>query len=191
MHIGLYFGSFNPIHNGHLAIAQYMYDNYCFDAIWFIVSPSNPFKEQKTLIDEHKRLELVNVAIKRKDYFYASDIEFDMEKPSYTYLTLRKLCLAFPQNTYSLILGSDNIDDITLWKNCEEILENYSIFVYPRSQNTKEIELKNIIYTYPPLLGISSTLVREKIKNKEDIRDLVPGKVFEVIEREQLFQQKQ
>ena len=187
MNIGLYFGSFNPIHNGHIAIAQYMYENYPFDSIWFIVSPSSPFKEKEMLLDDHKRLELVKVAIMGKDYFHASDIEFSMEKPSYTYLTLRKLRLTFLENTYSLILGSDNIDEIRLWKNHEEILDNHSIFVYPRSEKIRETALKNVVYTYSPLLDISSTLIRDKIKNREDIQDLVPKKVLEMIEKERLF----
>jgi nicotinate-nucleotide adenylyltransferase len=187
MTIGLYFGSFNPIHNGHLAIAQYMYENYHFDAVCFVVSPANPLKNNAILLNEHKRLELVRIAIEDKNYMLASDIEFDMEKPSYTYLTLRKICSEFPKNSYSLILGSDNIEDIFCWKNYEEILDNYKIFIYPRKENGKEISQKNIIYTHPPLLDISSTMIRERIKKGETIRDLVPPKVAEVIEKENLY----
>ena len=187
MTIGLYFGSFNPIHRGHLAIAQYMYENYHFDAIYFVVSPANPFKREASLLDEYKRLELVQIAIEDKNYFFASDVEFYMAKPSYTYFTLQKLCFDFPENTYSLILGSDNVEKIFRWKNNEEILKNYNIYVYPRKENVQEISLKNIIYTHPPLLDISSTMIRERIKKGETIRDLVPSKVAEVIEKENLY----
>lgn len=187
MNIGLYFGSFNPIHIGHLAIAEYMYQNYHFDAIWFIVSPSNPLKNEACLLNEYKRLELVKIAIEDKKYFFASDIEFQMKKPSFTYLTLRKIKSDFPENSYSLILGSDNIDMISCWKNHEEILNNYTIFVYPRGKTTKKINSKNIIYTNPILLDISSTIIREKIKSKKSIRDLIPLKVLEAIEKEKLY----
>jgi len=184
MHIGLYFGSFNPIHNGHLAIAQYMYDMYSFNAIWFVVSPSNPLKEKDSLADEHKRFKWVEMAIDGADYFHASDVEFAMERPSYTYLTLRKLCRDYPQNTYSLILGSDSLDTITLWKNYKKILENHFIYIYPRSKNVKEIKSKNIVYTNPPILDISSTLIRKKVKNNENIQGLAPEKARELIEKE-------
>ena len=188
MHIGLYFGSFNPIHNGHLTIAEYMYQNYHFDTIWFVVSPSNPLKNDAILLDECKRLELVKIAIEDRKYFFASDIEFTMERPSYTYLTLRKIKSDFPENSYSLILGSDNVDEISRWKNCEEILENYIIYVYPRGKKAKILNSKNIIYTNPSLLDVSSTMIREKIKQRESIRDLVPSKVLEIIEKEKLYQ---
>lgn len=188
MHIGLYFGSFNPIHNGHLAIAEYMYQNYHFDAILFVVSPSNPLKNNAILLGEHKRLELVKIAIEDKKYFFASNIEFTMERPSYTYLTLRKIQSDFPKNTYSLILGSDNMDEISCWKNHEEILKKYTIYVYPRGKKSKIIDLKNVISTNPSLLDISSTMIREKIKQGESIQDLVPVKVLEVIEKEKIYQ---
>ena len=187
MYIGLYFGSFNPIHNGHLAIAEYMYRQFCFDKIWFIVSPSNPLKKEKDLLDEHKRLKMLQIAIKNYDYFAASDIEFQMEKPSYTYLTLRKIFTEYPQHNFAILLGGDSIDDIKLWKNYEEILQNYTIHIYPRSQKTGNISGKNIIYTNPPLLNISSTMIRNKIKNKEDISGFVSPDVLQMIENEDFY----
>jgi len=187
MHIGLYFGSFNPIHNGHIAIAEYMYQQFGFDKIWFIVSPSNPLKKETDLLNEYKRLELVKIAIKNKNYFAASDIEFQMKKPSYTYLTLQKIYTEYPQHTFALILGGDNIDDIKLWKNYEEILKNYTIYIYPRSKKTEHIAKENIIFTTPPLLNISSTQVRKKIKNKEDISSFVCPDVCKIIEKEKLY----
>ena len=179
MHIGLFFGSFNPVHRGHLAIAEYMYQQFPFDEIWFIVSPSNPLKNENDLLNEHKRLELVKAAIKNTPYFAASDIEFQMEKPSYTYLTLRKIHTEYPQHTFAIILGGDSIDEIKLWKNHEEILQNYTLYIYPRTKITENCTEKNVIYTFPPLLNISSTMIREKIKNKEDISGLVPVGVEE------------
>jgi len=187
MRIGLYFGSFNPIHNGHIAIAEYMYRQFRFDKIWFIVSPSNPLKKEKDLLDEYKRLELVKIAIKDKDYFAASDIEFQMKKPSYTYLTLRKIYAEYSQHTFALILGGDSINDIKLWKNYEEILQNYTIYIYPRSEKSDNIAKENIIFTTPPILNISSTYIREKIKIKEDISDFVPPEVFQIIKKERLY----
>jgi len=187
MHIGLYFGSFNPIHKGHLAIAEYMYRQFCFDKIWFIVSPSNPLKKEKDLLDEHKRLKILQIAIKNYDYFMASDIEFQMEKPSYTYLTLRKIHAEYPQHTFAVLLGGDSINDIKLWKNHEEILQNYTIYIYPRSEKKDNIAGKNIIYANPPLLNISSTMIREKIKNKENINGYVSSEVLQIIENENLY----
>jgi nicotinate-nucleotide adenylyltransferase len=187
MQIGLYFGSFNPVHNGHIAIAEYMYRQFRFDEIWFIVSPSNPLKKEEDLLFERKRFELLNVAIKNKHYFTASDIEFQMEKPSYTCLTLRKIRTEYPQHTFSLLLGSDCINEIKLWKNYEEILQNYTIYIYPRSKDICRVEGKNIIYTHPPLLNISSTMIRKKIKNKEDISSYVSSEVLHIIENEKLY----
>ena len=187
MYIGLYFGSFNPVHQGHIAIAEYMYRQFCFDEIWFIVSPSNPLKEKIDLLDEHKRLKLVQTAIQNKPYFRASDIEFQMEKPSYTYLTLRKIHAENPQHRFSLLLGGDSIEDIKLWKNYEEILQNYTIHVYPRSGKTGNIAGKNIIFAHPPLLDISSTLIRERIKRGEDVSGLIPLNVFQIIKKEKFY----
>ena len=187
MHIGLYFGSFNPVHKGHIAIAEYMYQQFEFDKIWWVVSPSNPLKKETDLLDEHTRFQLVKLAIKDKKQFVASDIEFQMEKPSYTYLTLRKIQKEYPQHTFSLILGGDSINNIKLWKNYEEILQNYTIYIYPRSEKGGNSIEKNIIYTNPPLLNISSTMIREKIKNKEDISGFVCEDVIKMIENENLY----
>ncbi|MDR0604883.1 MAG: nicotinate-nucleotide adenylyltransferase [Bacteroidales bacterium] len=188
MHIGLYFGSFNPVHNGHIAIAEYMYQHFHFEEIWFVVSPSNPAKKEDDLLDEYKRLELVKIAIKDKSYFIPSDIEFYMQRPSYTCFTLQEIHTKYPANHFSLILGSDNIDNIALWKNYKEILQNYIIYVYPRSKQINRILQKNIIYTNPKLLDISSTFIREKIKNKENVSTWLHPKVLEIIEQENLYQ---
>jgi nicotinate-nucleotide adenylyltransferase len=187
MHIGLYFGSFNPVHNGHIAIAEYMYKHVPFDKVWFVVSPSNPLKKEEELLNEYKRLELVKIAIEDKNYFVPSDIEFYMQRPSYTYLTLQKIHAYYPQYHFSLILGSDSIDDIERWKYYKEILQTYLIYIYPRSPQMKQIIQSNIIYTNPNLLDISSTLIRSKIKNRENVVEYLHPNVLHVIEKENLY----
>ena len=188
MHIGLYFGTFNPIHNGHLAIAEKMYEQGLFDAVWFVVSPNSPFKEYGSLLDEYKRLELVNVAIKELPYCLASDIEFTMERPSYTYLTLRKLKEQYPCHTFSIIMGEDNLNEMEKWRNQEEIMQNHSIFVYPRTGISAKKDLKNVFYIDLPLLNISSSLIRERLKKQESVETFVPKNVIEIIEKEELYQ---
>ena len=187
MNIGLYFGTFNPIHNGHLAIADRMYQQNLFDAIWFVVSPNSPFKEYASLLDERKRLEMVNIAIKERSYCFASDIEFKMERPSYTYLTLRKLKAEHPNLVFSLIMGEDNLDCIEKWKNYEEIRQNHSFFIYPRTGFFRKKALQNVFYVDLPLLNISSSIIRERLKKEEPIENLVPKSIIEFIEKEQLY----
>jgi len=187
MHIGLYFGSFNPVHNGHLSIAEEMYRQKLFDAVWFVVTPNSPFKEHATLLDERKRLELVNIALKNIPYCRASDIEFNMTRPSYTYLTLRKLRELYPHYIFSIIMGEDNLNSIEKWKNYEEILQNHSIYVYPRVGVGQKKELKNVFYINLPLLNISSSMVRERLKNKENVQSLLPEEVINNIEKESFY----
>jgi nicotinate-nucleotide adenylyltransferase len=187
MHIGLYFGTFNPVHNGHLAIAAQMYEQGLFDAVWFVVSPNSPFKEYSGLLDEYKRLDLVRVAIKEMPYCSASDIEFAMEQPSYTYLTLRKLKEKYPKDIFSIIMGEDNLEGIEKWKNYEEILQNHSIFVYPRTGIQQRKNWENVFYIDFPLLNISSSLVREQLKEGKSIENLVPKNVAKIIEKEQFY----
>jgi len=177
MHIGLYFGTFNPIHNGHLAIAKEMYKQGLFDVVWFVVSPNSPFKEYCLLLDEYKRLELVNIAIKELPYCFASDIEFSMERPSYTYLTLRQLKEKYPYHTFSIIMGEDNLNDIEKWKNQEEIMQNHSIYVYPRAGTSQKKTMNNVFYIDLPLLNISSSQIRECLKKGETIEEFVPKEV--------------
>jgi nicotinate-nucleotide adenylyltransferase len=181
MHIGLYFGTFNPVHNGHLAIAEGMYKQKIVDAVWFVVSPNSPFKDYSTLLDEQKRLDWVNIAIKNIPYFFASDIEFNMDKPSYTYLTLRKLKELYPRNTFSIIMGEDNLNSIEKWKNYEEITQNHSIFVYPRTGSWQKKDLKNVFYIDLPLLNISSSLIRERLRKGESIENFVPKGIIEIV----------
>jgi nicotinate-nucleotide adenylyltransferase len=190
MHIGLYFGTFNPIHHAHLAVAEGMYRRVVFDAVWFVVSPNSPFKVYSQLLDEIKRLELVNVAIENMPYCLALDVEFQMERPSYTYLTLRKLKQLYPEHTFSIIMGEDNLIAIQQWKNHEEILRNHAIYVYPRDGVKQKKDLSNVFYIDLPLLNISSSQIRERLRNGESIENLVPKDVIEIIEREELYKSK-
>ena len=188
MHIGLYFGSFNPIHKGHLAVAEGMYRQSLFSAIWFVVSPNSPFKDCLHLLDEHKRLELVKVAINGLSYCFTSDIEFEMERPSYTYLTLRKLKQIHPSYTFSIIMGADNLSSIDKWKNYEEIIQNHSIYVYPRTGIEPQKDPKNIFYIHLPLVNISSSQIRERLKKGKTVKEFVPKEVIDMIEKEKFYQ---
>ena len=181
MHIGLYFGTFNPIHNGHLAVAEKIYKQGFFDAVWFVVSPNSPFKEYTMLLDEQKRIDLVNVAIKELPYCLASNIEFTMKRPSYTYLTLRKLRETYPHYTFSIIMGEDNLNSLEKWKNHEEIIQNHAIYVYPRAGSSQKKEIKNVFYIDLPLLNISSSQIRERLKEGKSIEELVPENIAEIV----------
>lgn len=183
MKIGLYFGSFNPIHNGHLIIAQHVLNETDLQQIWFIISPQNPFKEQKTLLNEYNRLHLVNLAIQKSTSFKAIDIEFNLPKPSYTINTLIYLQEKYPQHKFSLIMGSDSLQNLGKWKNGETIMQNYPIYVYIRptfpatEKNVNELHILTA-----PLLEISATHIRELIQKGKSIRYLVPEIVFDEIE---------
>jgi len=185
MKIGLYFGSFNPIHIGHLAIANYIVEFTELEKIWFIVSPQNPFKAQSNLLKDHQRLELINIAIKDFPKFYASNIEFSMPKPSYTIDTLIRLEEKYPQHEFNLILGADNLLTIHKWKNFEQIINNYTIYVVPRNgydiTKLDNINLDKIKITPVPLMEISSSFIRESLKNGHNLRFFLPNDVYEYI----------
>jgi len=140
MKIGLFFGSFNPIHIGHLIIAEHIVCNTALEEVWFIVSPQNPFKKKKNLLSEYNRLHLVNIAIKDNSKLKSSDIEFKLPKPSYTIATLVYLKEKFPNKDFSLIMGSDNLENLHKWKNSDILFRDYEIFVYKRPNH---LELKN------------------------------------------------
>ncbi len=183
MYIGLYFGSFNPIHNGHLAIAEYMYQNYPFDAICFVVSPSNPLKNNVIFLSEHKRLELLQIAIEDKEYFFVSDIEFLLSKPSFTFQTLSVLSEQEPDTQFILVIGGDNVDLFHQWKNYEWIMENYPIFVYPRLGSSNQIpgNYSNMTLINAPVIEISSTFIRQSIRAGKDIRFFLPEAAYKMI----------
>jgi nicotinate-nucleotide adenylyltransferase len=184
MNIGLYFGSFNPVHSGHLIIANHILNETGLEKIWFIVSPQNPFKANSTLLNEYDRLHLLKLATDDDPRLKISDIEFSLPKPSYTSVTLAHLQERNPKHRYSIIMGSDSFQNLNKWKNAEYIIKNYPVYVYLRPgfeiQNTVDAKL-NIVEA--PLLDISATQIRRLIKDGKSIRYMVPEKVREEIEK--------
>ncbi len=183
MKIGLYFGSFNPIHNGHLAIANYMLEFTELKQIWFVVSPQNPFKQNQVLLPDYQRLELINLAIGDSINYKASNIEFNLPKPSYTIDTLTYLYDKYQDKKFALIMGSDNLLNFYKWKNFNEILRHYYIYVYPRPGN-KNIELmkhQKIKLVDAPLMEISSSFIRKSIKNNKNVQFFMPQKTYNYI----------
>jgi len=188
--IGLYFGSFNPIHNGHLMIASYMIEFSDLKEIWFVVSPQNPLKEKTSLLTDYHRLALVNIAIENDVRFKSCDIEFRLPQPSYTINTLIYLQEKYPQKEFSLIMGSDNLESINKWKNYEQILEQYNIYVYPRpdSDGGKYKEHTKVNWVQAPLLEISSTFIRTAIKEKKNMTYFLPDKVYQYIQEMHFYE---
>lgn len=184
MHVGLFFGSFNPIHVGHMVLANYMASFTDLDEVWFVVSPHNPLKEKKSLLHQNQRLHLVNLAIGDNGRFKSSNIEFGLPQPSYTVNTLAHLKEKYPSHLFSLIIGEDNLGSFTKWKNYEEILRKHKLYVYPRP-NCEPAELKdhpNIIMTEAPVMEISSTFIRNSIKAKKDVSCFMPPAVWQYID---------
>jgi nicotinate-nucleotide adenylyltransferase len=184
MHIGLFFGSFNPIHIGHTALANYMLSFTDMDEVWIVVSPHNPLKNKHQLLNQHQRLHLVNLAIDDFNKLKSCDIEFNLSQPSYTIHTLTHLKEKYPQHQFSLIMGQDNLQTFDKWKNYEEILRRFQIYVYPRplSISSSFDAHPNVHLTQAPLIEISSTFIRKAIKEKRDIRFFVAPKVWEQID---------
>lgn len=185
MKIGLFFGSFNPVHIGHMAIANYMAQFTGLDKVWFVVTPHNPLKPKASLLSDKQRLRLVREAIGDSTMFRASDIEFGLPQPSYTVNTLAYLKEKYPDDEFVLIIGSDNLRTFHKWKNCEEILKNHELFVYPRA-TAKAGDIPPELAGHPhiklvdaPLMEISSSFIREAIKNKKDVRNFLPQAVWE------------
>lgn len=186
MRIGLYFGSFNPIHHGHLLIASWLLENTSLQQIWFVVSPQNPLKPASTLLNEYHRLFLVQLATEGESHLKALDIEFKLPKPSYTVDTLAYLQEKYPTHEFSIIMGSDSFQNLSKWKNVEWLLKNYPLYVYKRPEHEQLPEYpgaKEIHVLNAPLLPISSTEIRKKIKAGKSIRYLVPESVRTEIER--------
>ena len=183
MNIGLYFGSFNPIHIGHLIIGNHIANNTTLDEVWFVVSPQNPLKESSSLLNEQHRYSLVKIAVEDAPKLKASNVEFSMPKPSYTIDTLIYLSEKYKQHNFTLIIGSDSFINFEKWKNYNQIILNYNILIYPRPGFDITKELPNTIKVIDaPLIEISSTQVRRNIKEKKSIQYLVTDKVMEEIE---------
>jgi nicotinate-nucleotide adenylyltransferase len=191
MNIGLYFGSFNPIHIGHLIIANHVLNETSINKIWFIVSPQNPFKESKTLLNEFDRLHLVRLATQDDNRIKCSDIEFNLPKPSYTSNTLAFLSEKYPEHQFSIIMGSDSYQNLDKWKNYETIINNYSIYVYKREgYEIKKTFDKEAVVLNAPIIQISASQIREHIRSAKSIRYLVPEIVREEIESRKFYKQK-
>jgi nicotinate-nucleotide adenylyltransferase len=176
---GLFFGSFNPIHVGHMVLANYMLSFTDLDEIWFVISPHNPLKEKHTLLAQNHRLNMVRLATENHPKFKASDIEFKLPQPSYTIHTLTHLKEKHPKKSFHLMMGMDNLQNFHKWKNHEQIITNHSIYVYPRQNAEAGIFSKhpNIIITQAPVIEISSTFIRKAILDKKDVSCFMPEKV--------------
>jgi nicotinate-nucleotide adenylyltransferase len=182
MKIGLYFGSFNPIHTGHLIIANYVAYNTDVDKVWMVVSPQNPLKPSGSLLNEHNRFHLVEMAIKDEPKLRASNIEFSLPRPSFTIDTLTYLTEKFPTQEFAIIMGSDSFQNITRWRNYQQILKNYSIYVYERPGHpVTDTHGGDVQVLQAPLLDISATSIRNWIKEGKSIRYLVPDNVLAYI----------
>jgi nicotinate-nucleotide adenylyltransferase len=188
---GLFFGSFNPIHIGHLIVAAYMREFSDLDQVWFVISPHNPLKEKKTLLDDHHRLMLVKAAIEDDPKLKASDIEFKMSQPSYTIDTLTYLSEKYPEREFVLIGGTDILGSFHKWKNYQLILNNYQIYIYnrPGYKRGDYANHPSIKYFEAPLMEISSSFIRQAIKDGKDIQYMLPLKVWEYT-REMHFYEK-
>ena len=200
--IGLFFGSFNPIHVGHLMIANYVVNHTDLKEVWMVVSPQNPLKEKRTLLSDHHRLAIVKVALEGQSKIKASDIEFSLSKPSYTVNTLAHLTEKYPKIIFSLIMGEDNLRTLHKWKNFEFILENFDVYVYPRlmtdteklerieqKENTHLKNISRITKLDVPIMQISASYIRDSIKNKKDVRYWLTESVYNYI-REMHFYEK-
>ncbi|MEK8178953.1 nicotinate (nicotinamide) nucleotide adenylyltransferase [Flavobacterium buctense] len=191
MKIGLYFGTFNPIHVGHLIIANHMAEHSDLEQIWMVVTPHNPLKQKNTLLDDYQRLHLVRLATEEYPKIKPSDIEFKLPQPNYTVNTLAHLMDKYPQHEFSLIMGEDNLKSFHKWKNYEYILQNHDIYIYPRiSDEPENIALKNhasICKIDAPIVEISSTFIRDNIKSKKNIRPLLPHQVWEYIDHNNFY----
>ncbi|MEN8885204.1 MAG: nicotinate (nicotinamide) nucleotide adenylyltransferase [Winogradskyella sp.] len=186
MKIGLYFGTFNPIHIGHLTIANHLAEHSDLDQIWFVVTPLSPFKKKSSLLDNNQRLEMVYRATKDYEKLHPSAIEFSLKQPNYTIDTLTYLFEKHPEYNFSLIMGEDNLKSFHKWKNYELILENHSIYVYPRlSEATVDKQFTNhpkIFFISAPIMELSSTFIRKEIKAQRNVRPMLSENVWHYID---------
>ncbi|SHF97901.1 nicotinate-nucleotide adenylyltransferase [Flavobacterium micromati] len=191
MKIGLYFGTFNPIHIGHLIIANHMAEYSDLDQIWMVVTPHNPLKKKSTLLNDYHRLQMVHLATEDFPDIKPSDIEFKLLQPNYTVNTLAHLQEKHPNYGFSLIMGEDNLKSFHKWKNYEVILAHHEIYVYPRLSSEEDLlKLKNhpkIHFVDAPIVEISSTFIRDNIKNGKNVKPLLPNKVWEYIDHNNFY----
>lgn len=185
--VGLFFGSFNPIHIGHLILANYILENSDMAELWFVVSPQNPFKDKKTLLSDHNRLDMVQLAVKNYPKMRVSNVEFSLPKPSYTIDTLTYLKEKYPDHSFALIMGEDNLKGLRKWKNSEKLIENYQIIVYPRlfegdKQEKEFLKHDNISMVNAPIIELSATEIRNMIKLGKNVRPMLPPEVFEYLD---------
>ena len=185
MKIGLYFGTFNPIHVGHIIIANHLAENSDIDQVWMVITPHNPLKKKANLLEDYHRLHMVHLATENFDKIQPSDIEFKLSQPNYTINTLVHLEEKFPKHEFALIVGEDNLESFNKWKNYEVILQNYDIYVYPRiSENSIPEEFENhprIKRVEAPIIELSSTFIRNNIKEGKNIQPMLHPKVWEYI----------
>lgn len=185
MNIGLFGGSFNPIHNGHVRLAKALLQEAGLDEVWFMVSPQNPFKQNQQLLDDNKRFRLVQIALKDEPHLKACDFEFNLPKPSYTWNTLQALQEAYPDDQFTILIGGDNWAAFDKWYRYEDILQRYPIVVYPREGSEVtgfEFQVPKIKIVKTPLINISSTQIRQRIQAGKSVRGLVPTGVAMVLE---------
>ena len=190
MNIGLFGGSFNPIHNGHVRLAKSLLQKAALDEVWFLVSPQNPFKQDQQLLDDDKRLQLVRLALKEEPQLIASDFEFHLPKPSYTWNTLQALEQEYPERKFTLLIGGDNWEAFDKWYRYEDILKRYPIIVYPREGSKVsgvKFQVSDIQIVETPLINISSTQIRQRLHEGKSVRGLVNTEVAMVIEQEHLY----
>jgi nicotinate-nucleotide adenylyltransferase len=191
MKIGLYFGTFNPIHVGHLIIANHMAENADLEQVWLVVTPHNPHKKKDTLLDDYHRLQMVHLATEDYPKLKPSDIEFKLSQPNYTVNTLVHLEEKYPDHEFSLIMGEDNLKSLHKWKNFEVLLQNHDIYVYPRlSAEQENLDLKNhpkVHLIDAPIVEISSTFIRKSIKDGKNIQPLLSDKVWEYIDHNNFY----
>ena len=190
MNIGLFGGSFNPIHNGHVWLAKALLRETGLDEVWFMVSPQNPLKQNRQLLDDNQRFRLVQLALKDEPRLRPCDYEFHLPKPSYTWNTLQALKKDFPMHRFTLLIGGDNWQLFDKWYRYEDLLREYPIVVYPRQDaNPADMQTAspNVTFVKVPLINISSTMIRERLRQGKNVRGLVPGPVASVIEQEHLY----